>query len=134
MTHDRFGLSNIHTNGKITSCLRSTGEPQADVALNNPPRIKNNHYRQKYDELPEPVVFIPVGASTSGHINEEFWRLLFFHVHRDPSDLAGELPEESAQFRFIRLPCLVNLKGSVGLMLDKDLIYSVIHSVTTLPK
>ena len=62
MTHDRFGLS---------------GSPQSDGTLNNVARIENNHYRQKYDELPEPVVFIPVATSTSGRINEEFLCLLF---------------------------------------------------------
>ena len=44
-------------------------------------------------------------------------RLLFLHVHRHASDLDGELPEESAQFGFIRACCLANLKGSIGLML-----------------
>ncbi len=44
MTHDRFGHS----------------------------RIKNNHYRLKYSELPEPVVFMSVAMSTSVRINEEF--------------------------------------------------------------
>ncbi len=48
-----------------------------DPPLNNATRIKNNHYRQKYAELPEPVVFMPVAASTSGRINEEFLHLLF---------------------------------------------------------
>ena len=40
-------------------------------------------------------------------------------AHRDSSASAGELPEESAQFRFIRDACLSNLKGSIGLMLAK---------------
>jgi hypothetical protein len=35
-------------------------------------------------------------------------------VYREPSILAGELPEESEQFRFLRAARLVNLKGSVG--------------------
>ena len=60
-----------------------------------------------------------VAASTSGRINEKFLRLMFLHAHRDASALAGELPEESAQFRFIRAACLANLKGSIGLMLPK---------------
>ena len=60
-----------------------------------------------------------VAASTSGRINEEFLRLLFFHTNRKTSALAGELPEESAQFRFIRDVYLTNLKGSIGLMLTK---------------
>ena len=45
MTHDRFGTSNLHTNGNLTNCLRSTGSPQPDDTLNNTVRIKNNHYR-----------------------------------------------------------------------------------------
>ena len=116
MTHDRFGRSNLHTNGKLTHCLRSTGAFQPDGALNNAARIKNNHYRQKYTELSEPVVFMGV-SSSSGRINEEFLLLMFLHAHRDASALAGELPEELAQFRFIRAACLTNLKVSIGLML-----------------
>ena len=120
MTHDRFGLSNLHTNGKIPHCLRSTGSPQPDGDLNNDTRIQNNHYRQKYTELPEPVVFMTVVVSTSGRINEKF--LLFLHAHRDASALAGELPEESAQFHFIRTSCLANLMGSIGLVFVKSSI------------
>ena len=71
-THDRFGHSNLHTNGKLTHCLRSTGAPQPDDSLNNAARIKNNHYRQKYAELPEPVVFMPVAASTSVGLMRNF--------------------------------------------------------------
>ena len=33
--------------------------------------------------------------------------------------MAGELPEESEQFRFLRASRLANLKGSVGLILGK---------------
>ena len=62
---------------------------------------------------------MPVGASTSGRIDEEFLCLLFLHAHRDASALAGELPEESVQFRFIRAVCLVNLKNYIGLMFGK---------------
>ena len=64
-------------------------------------------------------MFLTVAASTSGRINEETLRLLFLHVSRKASALAGEVPEESAQFRFIRAACLANLKGSLGLMLAK---------------
>ena len=118
MTHDRFGRSNLHTNGKLTHCLRSTGAPQTDDTLNNDARIKNNHYRQKYAELPEPVVFMSVSASTSGRINEDFLLLLFLCVNREASALAEELPEESAQFRFIRTACWANLKGSTFYWVD----------------
>ena len=89
MTHDRFGHSNLHTNGKLTHWLRSTGAPQPDDTLNNDERIKNNHYRQKYAELPEPVVFIPVASSTSGRINEEFLGLLLGLFKRHPEIYPG---------------------------------------------
>ncbi len=65
---------------------------------------------------------MPVAASTSGRINAEFLRLLFLHAHRDANALAGELSEESVQFRFIRAPCLNYshwVKGSIVLMLGK---------------
>jgi hypothetical protein len=45
--------------------------------------------------------------------------MLFLHAHREASILAGELPEESEQFRFLRASRLANLKGSVGLILTK---------------
>ena len=60
-----------------------------------------------------------------GRINEEFLRLLFLHANREASALYGELPEESAQFRFIRAACLANLKGSIGLMLVKGSVMRV---------
>jgi hypothetical protein len=72
MTHDLFGRSNLHTNGKLTHCLRSTGSPQSHDTLNKVSLLKNNHYRQNYAELSEPVVFMTVGSSTSGRINEDF--------------------------------------------------------------
>ena len=61
-----------------------------------------------------------VSSSTSGWINEKFLRLQFLHPNREASVLAGESPEESDQFRFIRTACLDNLKGSIGLMLAKS--------------
>ena len=65
------------------------------------------------------MVFLPVAVSTFDRINEETLSLLFLHTNRESRELAGEVPEESAQFRFIRAACLVNLKGSLGLMLGK---------------
>ena len=59
---------------------------------------------------------MPAAASTSGRINEEFWRLLFLPAYREAKALIGSLSEESDQFRFLRD---VNLKGSIGLMLTK---------------
>ena len=89
MTHDRFGHSNLHTNGKFTNCLRSIGVPQSDVTLNTDPHIKNNHYLQNYTEISEPVVFMSVATNTSGRINEELLSLLFLHVNRDARALSA---------------------------------------------
>jgi hypothetical protein len=58
-------------------------------------------------------------VSTSGRVYDDFTRLIFLHVHREASILAGELPEESEQLRLFRAARLVNLKGSVGLILTK---------------
>ena len=54
--------------------------------------------------------------STSGRVYDDFVRLLFLYEHREARILAGELPEESEKFRFLRATRLANLKGSVGLL------------------
>jgi hypothetical protein len=81
---------------------------------------KIRHYRQIYADRPDPIVFLPITVRTSGRVYEDFVRLFFLHVHREASILAGELPEESEQFRFLRASRLANLKGSVGLILVKS--------------
>ena len=60
-----------------------------------------------------------VAVDTSGHIYDDFLRLLFLHAHREASDLVNDIPEESGHFRFLRAACLANIKGSVGLILTK---------------
>ena len=99
--------------------MSSTGTPQPDGALNTTTRKKIRHYRQIYEDRSDPIVFLPVSVSTSGRVYDDFTRLLFLHAHREASVLAGELPEESEQFRFLRAARLANLKGSVGLLLAK---------------
>ncbi len=65
-------------------------------------------------------MFLTIVVSTSGSVYEDFARLLFLHAHREEASiLVGELSEESEQFRFLRASHLVNLKGSVGLILTK---------------
>jgi hypothetical protein len=81
--------------------------------------MKIRHYRQVYADRPDHIVFLPIAVSTSGRVYEDFARLFFLHAHREASILAGELPEESEQFRFLRASRLANLKGSVGLILAK---------------
>jgi hypothetical protein len=75
--------------------------------------------RQIYTDRPDPIVFLSIAASTSGRVYEDFPRLLFLHEYRESSIFAGELPEESEQFRFFRVSRLTNLKDSVGLILAK---------------
>ena len=52
--------------------------------------------------MTDPIVFMTVAGNTSGRLYDDFLRLLFLHAHREASALAGELPEESDQFRFLR--------------------------------
>jgi len=58
-------------------------------------------------------------VAVAGRIYDDFLRLLFLHAHREASDLANEIPEESGQFRFLRAACLAHIKGSEGLILTK---------------
>ena len=89
----------VQTGHSHTGCF-STGTPQSDGALNNSVRIKIRHYLQLYTDKSDPIVFLPVTVSTSGHVYDVFVLLLFLHSHSEVSILAGELPEESDQFRF----------------------------------
>ncbi len=57
---------------------------------------------------------------------DHFTRLFFLHVHGESSILTGKLPEESDQFRFLRVVCLVNLKGSVELILTKVSVMRIV--------
>jgi hypothetical protein len=82
-------------------------------------RKKILHYRQLYINRPDPIVFLPVVVDTTGHIYDDFSRLLFLHTNREPSDLDNEITEESDQFRFLRPSYHDNIKGSVGLILVK---------------
>ena len=119
MTHDRYGRTTQCTHGALTHRVSSTGAPQSDGVLNNVVRIKIRHYRQLYVDRPDPIVFLPVAVSTSGRVYDDVVRLIFLHAHREPSILSGELPEESEQFRFLRVVHLTNIKDSVGLILAK---------------
>ena len=58
--------------------------------------------------------------TTVNRLYDDFIRLFFLYGHRETSVLVHELPEESDQFRFLRSVCLVNLKGSVGLIMVKE--------------
>jgi hypothetical protein len=101
MTHDRYGRTTHHTNGALTHRVSSTGDPQPDGDLNKAVRMKIRHYRQIYEDTSDLIVFLSITVSTSGRVYEDFTRMLFLHAHREASILAGELPEESEQFRFL---------------------------------
>ncbi len=58
-------------------------------------------------------------VDTTGRVYDDFSRLLFLHAHREASALGNEIPEESDQFRFLRVSSYTNIKGSVGLILAK---------------
>ena len=68
---------------------------------------------------PDPIAFIPFAVDTTGHLYDEFIRLLFLHAHCEASALPNELSEESDQFRFLRASSFANLKGAVGLIMTK---------------
>jgi hypothetical protein len=72
-----------------------------DGDLKNTVRKKILHYRHLYEDRSVPIIFMSVAVITSGHVYDDFIRLFFLHAHREASILAGELPEESDQFRFL---------------------------------
>ncbi len=72
-----------------------------------------------YLNRPDPIHFLPTAADTTGRVYDDFSRLLFLHSYRETSTLSNEIPEESGQFRFLRVARYANIKGSVGLILSK---------------
>ena len=113
----------MHSLGQLTHTRSSDGVPEPDGALRAVARKKILHYRQLYVDRPEPIAFMEVPVDTGGRIYDDFSPLLCLHTHREASALTNELPEESAQFRFLRAACLANIKGSVGLILAKAKIF-----------
>ena len=88
MTHSRFGRSHVHPMGQLTNTRRSDGAPDPDGTLKEVVRIKIRHYRNIYLNHPDPIAFIPLAVDTTGHLYDEFIRLLFLHAHREASVLA----------------------------------------------
>jgi hypothetical protein len=103
MTHDLYGRTTQHTNGTLSHRVSSTGAPQSDGALNKATRLKIRHYRQIYADRTDPISFLPIIVSTSGHVYEDFARLLFLHVHREAS-----IPIDLSTRSFIPLPRFFN--------------------------
>ena len=103
--------------------------------------ISQNPFDYFFAELYEPVVFMPVAASTSGRINEEILRVLFLHANREASALDGELTRGVGSVP-IPSSCLFgksqgfycfDVSKSLGHegYYSPRLIYSVIHTFTT---
>ena len=53
----------MYSNGKLTHTISSNGVPQSDVVLKNEVRKKILHYRQLYEDLTDPIVFMPVAVN-----------------------------------------------------------------------
>ena len=77
------------------------GDPHPDGVLKNVVRKTILHYRQVYTDKSDPTIFLSVTVNNSVHVYDDFVRFLFLHEHLESSVLAGELPEESDQFRFL---------------------------------
>ncbi len=109
----------MHTSGQLTNTRRSDDTPEFDSPPRKVVRKKILHGLQLYINRPDPIPFLPPPVDTTGRLYDDFSRLLFLHVHREASTLVNEIPEESDQFRFLRVTCYANIKGSVGLILAK---------------
>ena len=107
--------------GQLTSTRISVGTPDPDGDLKEVVSIKIRHYRNVYLNHLDPIVFIPLAVDNTGHLYDDFIRLICLHDHREVSDLVNELSEESDQFRFLRAERFSNLKGTVGLIMVKVL-------------
>ncbi len=101
-----------------TRCWDGALEPNG--ALRTVVRKKILHYHQLYINLQDPMTFLTDTVDTTGRIYDDFIRLLFLHAYREASALANEIPEESDQFRLLRVARYVNIQGSMGLILTKD--------------
>ena len=69
----------------------STGSPQSDGVLKNVVIKKIRHYRHLYTDKTHLDIFLSVTVNTSGHVYDDFLRLLFLHVHREAGILTGQL-------------------------------------------
>ncbi len=91
------------------------------------------HHRHLYINRPDPMAFLPAAVDTTGRLCDDFSRLLFRHAHRETSVLTNEIPEESGQFRFLRVVSYTNIKGSVGLILSKTSVMRISISAFLTP-
>ncbi len=95
MNHTCYGRSHVHSTRQLTHTRRSDCVPYPDTVGRVVVRKKILHYHQLYINRPDPIVFLSVTVNTSGHIYDDFSRLLFLHTHRETSVLVNEIPETS---------------------------------------
>jgi hypothetical protein len=57
--------------GQFTHTRSSDNPLHPDGDLKNTVRIKTLHYRRLYTDHPDPIVFIPLEANTSGHLYDD---------------------------------------------------------------
>ncbi len=75
LTHTRYDSSHVHTTGQLTNTRCSDDSPDLDGPLREVDRTKILHYHQLYINRPDPIVFLPVAADTTGRVYDDFSRL-----------------------------------------------------------
>jgi hypothetical protein len=106
---------------KIHKITRATGKERGDLEIKDYVVLQKS--QEQADRLPPPRTLILDFTLT--YTRYDFSRLLFLHTHREASALANEIPEELGQFRFLRVTCYGNIKGSVGLILAKTSVMRI---------
>ncbi len=72
LTHTRCGSSHVHTTGQLTNTRSSDDAPELDGALREVARKKILYYHQLYINRPDPIVFLPADADTTGRLYDDF--------------------------------------------------------------
>ena len=71
----------------VTYTLSSIDSPHPEGFVENTTRVKIIHYRRLCTDRPDPIVCRPLVVNTSGHLYDDFLRLIFLHTHREDSPL-----------------------------------------------
>ncbi len=94
-------------------------------------RIKIRNYRNVYLNHPDPIAFISLAVDTTGHLYDEFIRLLFlvsFNTLTMSHHGIGLDKRVARGIGPVSLPSrfeFVNLKGAVGLIMSKSPLLSL---------
>ena len=112
LTHERWGDTDdphrLHN-------LRSPAD--LDKPLRDAAREKVAKYQSDYAN-DQRITFMPAAFTTSGRIDAEFLRLLFYHAHRESEEffrLTGQLAQPNQDYVFSKRAAFFNsLKNKVG--------------------